>query len=231
MRDPVKERPTLAAKRDFDMLPRSAEIDVQPARRHELSAIAEMGNRMVPGVHISEPDLERYFAFDPGSILTFSRQQTLLGAVAFLYLNRRGHDALLHAEMNLTHPDFSLLADCSHDASAIYVWAIAGRGKAMAGLGNVSKHLCQTRLAAADLYAQPSSEDGRDLMIAIGFEPVAQPSARALALPAAMESHLDQCAGNHISREFCRCTALSPHHRPSQARVRSRSASRAIPTT
>lgn len=172
MRDPVKERASLAAKRDFDMLPRSAEIDVQPVRRAELSVIAEMGNRMVPGVHIAEPDLERYFVFDPGSILTFSRQKQLLGAVAFLYLNRRGHDALMHAEMKLTHPDFSLLAGRSDEASAIYVWAIAGRGKAMAGLGNVSKHLCQTRLAAADLYAQPSSEDGRNLMIAIGFEPI-----------------------------------------------------------
>ena len=45
MRDPVKERASLAAKRDFDMLPRSVETDVQPARRSELSAIAEMGNR------------------------------------------------------------------------------------------------------------------------------------------------------------------------------------------
>ena len=59
MRDPVKERATLAAKRDFDMLPRSTEIDVQPARRHELSAVAEMGNRMVPGLQIAEPDLEK----------------------------------------------------------------------------------------------------------------------------------------------------------------------------
>src|SRR3974390_819225 len=147
MRDPVKERATLAAKRDFDMLPRSTDIEVQPACAHELSAIAEMGNRMVPGVQIAEPDLEQYLAFDPDSILTFSRQQRLLGAVAFLYLNRRGHDALMHAEMNFMHPDFSLLAGRSHEASAIYVWAIAGRGKAMAGLGNVSKHLCQTRLA------------------------------------------------------------------------------------
>jgi len=57
--------------------------------------------------------------------------------------------------------------------SAIYVWAIAGLGRAMAGLGNVSTHLSQPRLAPADLYAQPSSADGRDLMIAIGFEPIA----------------------------------------------------------
>lgn len=172
MRDPVKERASLAARHDFDMLPRSTEIAVQPVRRSELSAVAEMGNRMVPGVRISEPDLEKYFAFDPGSILTFSRQDRLLGAVAFLYLNSRGHDALLLDKMNLTHPDFGLLAGPSENASAIYVWAIAGQGRAMAGLGNVSTHLSVHRLAAADLYAQPSSADGRDLMIAIGFQPI-----------------------------------------------------------
>jgi len=74
--------------------------------------------------------------------------------------------------MNLTRPDFGLLAGRSDRASAIYVWAIAGHGRAMAGLGNVSTHLSAPRLAPADLYAQPSSADGRNLMIAIGFEPV-----------------------------------------------------------
>jgi hypothetical protein len=172
MHDLVMERGSLAGRHDFDLLPRSAEIDVQPARHSELSAIADMGNRMVPGVQITEPDLERYFAFDPTSILTFSRKRKLLGAVAFLYLNGRGHDALMLDEMNLTHPDFGLLAGLSSKVSAIYVWAITGQGRAMAGLGNVSKHLSEPRLAPGDLYAQPSSADGRNLMIAIGFKPV-----------------------------------------------------------
>ena len=172
MRDPVMERPTLAAKRDFDLLPRSAEIEVQPAQRSELGALADMANRLVPGVQMTEPDLARYYAFDPGSILTFSRKRKLLGAVAFLYLNDRGHDALILDDINLTHPDLGLLAGASEEVSAIYVWAIAGQGRAMAGLGNVSAHLSQPRLAPADLYAQPSSADGRNLMIAIGFEPI-----------------------------------------------------------
>ena len=172
MRDPIMERATLAAKRDFDLLPRSAEIAVRPAERSDLAVLADMANRLVPGVQISEPDLERYYSFDPGSILTFSRKQKLLGAVAFLYLNCRGHDALILDDINLTHPDIGLLAGSSAEVSAIYVWAIAGMGKAMAGLGNVSTHLSQPRLAPADLYAQPSSADGRNLMIAIGFEPI-----------------------------------------------------------
>ena len=172
MSELLKERGPLVARRDFDMLPRSRDIEVRPAQRSELSAVAEMGNRMVPGVNIAVTDLERYFAFDPDAILIFGRQEKLLGAVAFIYLNRSGHDALLRAEMRLTQPDLSLLAGRFEPVSAIYVWGIAGQGRAMAGLGNVSEHLCKRRLAPADLYAQPSSEDGRNLMIAIGFEAI-----------------------------------------------------------
>jgi hypothetical protein len=172
MRYPGMERGSFAPRHDFDMLPRSAEIEVQPTRRAELWALADMANRLVPGVQITEPDLERYFAFDPESILTFRRKTKLLGAVAFLYLNSQGHDALMLDDINLTHPDLRLLAGQSGEVSAIYVWAIAGHGRAMAGLGNVSKHLSEPRLAAADLYAQPSSADGRNLMIALGFEPI-----------------------------------------------------------
>lgn len=171
MQDPSLERGTFAARHDFDALPRSAEIEVRPTRRGELSALADMANRLVPGVRITEPILERYFAFDPGSILTFSRRKKLLGAVAFLYLNSRGHDALILDEMDLTHPDLALLACRADEVSAIYVWAIAGHGRAMAGLGNVSRYLSEPRLAPADLYAQPSSADGRNLMVALGFEP------------------------------------------------------------
>ena len=172
MRDPVMERPSLAAKRDFDLLPKSTEIAVQPAMRSDLGALADMANRLVPGVQITEPDLERYYNFDPASILTFRFKNKMLGAVAFLYLNSRGHDALILDDMSLTHPDIGLLAGSTDEVSAIYVRAIAGVGRAMAGLGNVSTHLSVPRLAPADLHAQPSSADGRNLMIAIGFEPI-----------------------------------------------------------
>jgi hypothetical protein len=172
MRDPVLERATFAARHDFDMLPRSAEIDARPARHSELSAVADMANRLIPGVQITEPDLERYFIFDPESIFTFSRKQKLLGAVAFLYLNDQGHDALILDGVNLTHPDFGLLAGRHNKVSAIYVWGITGQGRAMGGLGNMSRHLSGKRFASANIYAQASSADGRKLMIALGFEPM-----------------------------------------------------------
>ena len=166
-----------------------------------------------PGVQIAEPDLERYFAFDPGSILTFSRQQKLLGAVAFLYLNRRGHDALMHAEMNLAHPDFSLLAGRSDEVSAIYVWAIAAAARRWPDWAMCRSIFAKPRLASADLYAQPSSEDGRDLMIAIGFEPIPSLQRELWRYQRPWNRHSAEHAGITVSREFCRCTALNPHHR------------------
>src|SRR5437868_7900511 len=137
MGDPVIERPSLAVRHDFDMLPKSVEIDVKPAQSTELSTLADMANRLVPGVQIAEPDLERYFTLDPQSILTFSRKKKLLGAVAFLYLNSRGHDALILDDITLTSPDISLLAGRSENVAALYVWAIAAHGWAMLGIGYV----------------------------------------------------------------------------------------------
>lgn len=172
MRNPVLESATFAARHDFDMLPRCAEIDARPARYSELSTVAEMANRLIPGVQITETDLGRYFVFDPESIFIFSRKQKLLGAVALLYLNDRGHDALILDGIDLTHPDFGLLADRHDEVSAVYVWGITGQGRAMGGLGNMSTHLSGKRFASANIYAQASSADGRKLMIALGFEPM-----------------------------------------------------------
>jgi hypothetical protein len=163
------ERASLAVRHDFDALPRSAEVEVRPAMRAELALLADMANRLVPGVQIGEAELQRYFGFDPESILTFSRKGKLLGAVAFLYLNSRGHDALILDMMSLTHPDVTLLAAPGEEVSAIYVWAIAGQGRAMAGLGNVSQHLSGARFAPADLFAHPATDAGRELMVALGF--------------------------------------------------------------
>src|SRR5450631_4369766 len=104
MPEALLERGSLAGRHDFDLLPRSTDIQVRPAQQAELSVLAEMANRLVPGVRIGEEDLTRYFKFDPNCILTFSRKGKLLGAVAFLYLNDAGLDALVLDEMSLTHP-------------------------------------------------------------------------------------------------------------------------------
>src|SRR6478609_4642024 len=166
------ERGSFAARHDFDSLPLSPDIDVRCAQYSEISALAGMARRLVPGVRIGEPELARYFTYDPECIVTFTRKHKLLGAMAFLYLNDRGHDALLLDEICLTEPDTRYLASPNEDVSAIYIWAIAAAGRGIAGLGKAAAHLRQPRFRNADCYAQPSTPAGRDIMKATGFAPI-----------------------------------------------------------
>lgn len=166
------ERGSFAARHDFDALPLSPDVDVRCAQSFEIAALSEMAHRLVPGVQIGTTELARYFTFDPQSILTFSRKGNLLGGMAFLFLNDRGHDALLLDEICLTAPETHYLASAKEDVAAIYIWAIAATGRGIAGLGKAAAHLRQIRFRGADCYAQPATVAGRDLMRATGFEPV-----------------------------------------------------------
>src|ERR1700759_2416953 len=123
MRNPMKERVCLVNRHEFDSLSTGSEIEVRLARYSELPVLSDMANRLVPGVQITEPILKSYFTLDPECILTFNRREKLLGAIAFLYLNGRGYDALILDDISLTHPDTRLLAGRDDEVSAIYIWA------------------------------------------------------------------------------------------------------------
>lgn len=166
------ERGWFAARHDFDALPLSPDVDVRCAQFSEIAALSEMAHRLVPGVQIGTAELARYLTFDPQSILTFSRKGRLVGGMAFLFLNDRGHDALLLDEVCLTAPETHYLASAKEDVAAIYIWAIAATGRGIAGLGKAAAHLRQIRFHGADCYAQPSTVAGRDIMKATGFAPV-----------------------------------------------------------
>jgi len=166
------ERGWFAARHDFDALPLSPDVDVRCAQFSEIATLSEMARRLVPGVQIGTAELARYFAFDPQSILTFSRKGQLVGGMAFLFLNDRGHDALLLDEICLTAPEIHYLASAKQEVAAIYIWAIATTGRGIAGLGKAAAHLRQIRFHGADCYAQPSTVAGRDIMRATGFAPV-----------------------------------------------------------
>jgi hypothetical protein len=167
------ERGSFAARHEFDALPLSPDIDVHCAQFSEIAALADMAHRLVPGVRIGEQELARYFTFDPQCLLTFTRNGALVGGMAFLFLNERGHDALLLDEICLTEPDIRHLASGNEEVSATYIWAIAATGRGIAGLGKAAAHLRQPRLRSADCFAQPSTMAGRDIMKATGFEPIA----------------------------------------------------------
>jgi hypothetical protein len=172
MRAWLKERPSWAARHDFDSLPTESDVEVRPASPAELSTLAEMAHRLVPGVQITGSTLSEYAIFDPECILTFSRQEKMLGGIAFLYLNSRGHDALILDEMSLTRPNKDLLARKDEEVSAVYIWALATVGRGIAGYGKVAAHLRKPRYIDADCFAQPSTKAGRDFLIATCFKQI-----------------------------------------------------------
>jgi hypothetical protein len=171
MQKMFRESGDLAVRHELDRLSPSSAIGVGRASRGHLPELVAIARREIPGVNATEQGLAHFLQRDPESIFVFQRGGNLLGGIAFLYLNCRGHDALLLDEIDLKNPSRELLARPDEEASAIYVWALAAFGRAVVGLGNVAEHLRRPRFFGADYFAQPATRAGRDLLKAIGFKP------------------------------------------------------------
>jgi hypothetical protein len=167
-----RESRDLIARHDLDGLLPSPAVSGEPAAHHQLGVLADIANREIPGVKVSEARLAQFLREDPESIFAFQRGGKVLGGVAFLYLNCRGHDALLLDGIDLKNPSQEFLARSDENVSAIYTWALVGYGRATVGLGNVAAHLRRPRFINADYFARPSTAAGRDLLIALGFRPI-----------------------------------------------------------
>ena len=162
----------LGARHELDgLLPTSA-VKVGLATHRQLPDLVAIARREIPGVNVTEAALAQFLRSDPESIFAFERAGSLLGGIAFLYLNGRGHDALLLDNIDLKNPGLEFLARGDEEVSAIYVWALACYGRAVVGLGNVAGYLRKPRFVGADYFAQPSTTAGRDLLVAIGFKPI-----------------------------------------------------------
>jgi hypothetical protein len=159
-------------RHELDRLSLSTAIEAGPARPDELEPLAAIARREIPGVNASA-GLAHFLVYNPESIFSFRRAGQLVGGIAFLFLNCSGHDALLLDNIDLKNPQVAYLAQADQSVAAIYVWALAGYGRAVMGLGSVAAHLRKARFIEADYYAQPSSKDGRELLLALGFRRMA----------------------------------------------------------
>jgi hypothetical protein len=172
MQKPRRGSADFAGRHELDRLATTNAITAGPATFEQLADLAAIAKKEIPGVNASEAGLVQFLRDDPESIFALQRDGSLLGGIALLYLNCRGHDALLLDEIDLKNPSREYLARPGEDVSAIYVWALAGYGRAAIGLGNVAEYLRRPRFASADYFAQPSSTAGRDLLKALGFRPI-----------------------------------------------------------
>jgi hypothetical protein len=175
MRSQSSQREALAPLPEFDFLLPVSTLEVRPARHAELESLARLAGTAIPGVKASVQYLEKLQSRDAESIFSFLQDGKLIGGCAFLYLNYRGHDALVLDDLNVGRPDVEHLAAASESPEAIYLWAIAGAGRS--ALGPISARLAAARYRSADIYTRPVTERGRMLFTSLGFEPACSWSA------------------------------------------------------
>ncbi|MGJ5179047.1 hypothetical protein ACQR16_12845 [Bradyrhizobium oligotrophicum] len=172
MQMPHRGSKEFTLRHQLDALPPTDMIAAHAVTPDRLGELAALARREIPGVRASEHELAEFLRHDPDSIFVLCRGRSLLGGIAFLYLNCAGLDALLLDEFNLYDPPRRFLARPDEEVAAIYVWALVAQGRGAVGLGNVAQALRGPRYHAADYYAQPSSPEGRAFLGALGFAPL-----------------------------------------------------------
>ena len=169
MQDLISDNIEYLQRHELDALDPHAGIDASPAHPDELQTMIALARANVPGVTLGAATLERVYYQHPECIFPFRCGRRIAGGIAFLYLNEDGFDRLLLDELDFSDPDPAVLIGAGETPAALYVWALAARGRAAAGIANVSAHLRREPFAQADYYAQPSSVDGARLLAQIGF--------------------------------------------------------------
>jgi hypothetical protein len=157
---------------DFDNLKPAAGVTANPARPSEIPQLAALARSAVPGVTLSATELETYCAINPRTAFGFARNGHLLGGIAFLFLNDDGLDALMLDGISLGRPQPRFLAAADETPAAIYWWALAAKGRGLAGLGDIARLFASPQYRSVDFYAQPSSADGLRILQSLGFDRV-----------------------------------------------------------
>lgn len=202
-----------ARRHELDALAPTRAAVAAPAQLGELGELAAIAKKEIPGVRISEMALEQFWKHDQNSIFAFRSGANLLGGIAFLYLNSSGMDALLLDEIDLTQPSREYLAGAGEEVEAIYVWALAARGRGAVAIANVARFLRGPRFVSADYYAQPSSRDGRALLVTLGFKPIAsfQPDLWCYQRPWNRVPSAMQSTNVSVQRSLTRSVADARH--------------------
>jgi hypothetical protein len=159
-------------RHECDLLERYEALDASPAQLDEIPVMIALAREYVPGVAIADSTVERIYRKNPESILPFRLQGRIVGGIALLYLNDDGLDRLLLDELDFSDPDPAVLAEIGESPAAIYIWAIAARGRAAAGIANVCAHMRDEPYARADFYSLPQTWPGTRILVQTGFTPI-----------------------------------------------------------
>jgi hypothetical protein len=144
------------------------------ARREEIRPLIEEAASAI-GSPLADLDLvTAIHERDPDSVWAFERNGSVIGGVAFLFLNHEGVAALVDGRLDPSRPEPKWLVAADQKPVGIYVWALLGKGRAASPLSHGFVRLREPRYVEADLWALPFSDAGQRFTTAKGFEPVAE---------------------------------------------------------
>lgn len=160
--------------RELDQLRPVSFVEAVPAQMHEIPELVAIAHETIPAVRgVSAAVVAGVQDYHPQSIIAFKVKGVIQGGVGFLYFNDQGLDALILDEVNFGNPDHALLAKPGEQPAALYIWAMACRGRSVAATGTMASRFHELPYRSADYYVRPATDDGRRFSRELGFHPVA----------------------------------------------------------
>jgi hypothetical protein len=158
--------------RELDQLRPTSFVEAVPAAIDEVPELVAIAHAAIPAVRgVSARIVAEVQEYHPQSLIAFKVKGVIQGGVCFLYFNDRGLDALILDEINFGNPDHALLAKEGEPVSALYIWAMACRGRSVAATGTVAHRFHEMPFRYADYYVRPATDDGRRFSRELGFSP------------------------------------------------------------
>lgn len=158
--------------RELDELHPTQFVEAVPALMHEIPGLVHIATSKIPAVKVTSKIVEGVQHHNPQSIIAFKVKGVIQGGVGFLYFNEQGLEALILDEVDFSNPNHALLAKAGEAPAALYIWAMAARGRSVAATGTLSTRFHEMPYRYADYYVRPATDDGRRFSRELGFHQV-----------------------------------------------------------
>jgi len=155
--------------RSLDDLPLILRYAVRIAGDDELPELTALAERHIPGITNAGEPTRRVHLHHRGSVFTVVRDERIVGAAAFLYLNSAGLAQLRSGTFSCGAPEVDILALPGEPASAIYAWALCLPAVTIGAIGNVMAWLQRPLYRQADIFARAGTIGGMRFMRDTGF--------------------------------------------------------------
>jgi hypothetical protein len=155
--------------RSLDHLPLTWRYAVRIAEDKELPVLAALAEWHIPGITNACEPARRVHLHHRGSVLAVVRDERIVGAAAFLYLNSVGLAQLRSGTFCYGAPEVEVLTLPGEPAAAIYFWALCLPAVTIGAIGNVMHWLQRPLYRQADIFARPGTIGGMRFMRDTGF--------------------------------------------------------------